>query len=129
ILRRATLDQDVANKHFGPAGGGAPRSPLLATWMISKGHLEKTGRELALSVEELTQDLHDWPTGHFVIRQRESDALTEKLRHFESRNLSTAERKQRIALRKELRILTDAEERDVRGVKLMLTDPVCAAAR
>lgn len=123
ILRRATLDQNVANKHFGPAGGGAPRSPLLATWMMSNGQLEKTGRELALSVEELIQDLHDWPTGHFVIRQRESDALTEKLRPFESRNLSAAERRQRITLRKQLRILTEAEERAVRGVKLMLTDP------
>jgi hypothetical protein len=29
IVRRATLDQSVADKHFGPAGGGAPRSPLL----------------------------------------------------------------------------------------------------
>jgi hypothetical protein len=80
IVRRATLDPQVADKHFGPSGGGAPRSPLLATWMISKGKLEKTGAELELSVKELTQDLHDWPTGHIVVRQRESDALLEKLR-------------------------------------------------
>jgi len=32
IIRRATLHEDVANKHFGP-GGGAPRAPLLATWV------------------------------------------------------------------------------------------------
>ena len=73
IVRRATLDPSVADKHFGPAGGGALRSPLLATWMMSNGKLEQTGEELALSVEELTHDFHDWPKGHFVIRQRESD--------------------------------------------------------
>ena len=123
IVRRATLDRNVADKHFGPAGGGAPRSPLLATWMMSKGRLEKTGEELALSIEELIQDFHDWPTGHFVIRQRESDALIEKLRRYESRNLSDDERKQRIALRKQLHVLSDAENRAVRAVTWMLTDP------
>jgi hypothetical protein len=123
IVRRATLDRNVADKHFGPAGGGAPRSPLLATWMLSKGRLEKTDEELALSVEELIQDLHDWPTGHFVIRQRESDDLTEKLRRYEGRNLSNNERKQRITLRKQLHVLSDAEERAVRAVTWMLTDP------
>lgn len=96
ILRRATLDPQVANKHFGPSGGGAPRSPLLATWMMSKGKLEKTGKELELSVKELTQDFHDWPTGHIVVRQRESDDLLERLRAFEGRKLSNTERRKRI---------------------------------
>jgi hypothetical protein len=122
ILRRATLDRSVADKHFGPAGGGAPRSPLLATWMMSNGRLEKTGAELALSVEELIQDLHDWPTGHLVIRQRETETLMEKL-HYENRDLSNKEREKRIALRKQIRVLTEAEERAIRGVTLMLTDP------
>jgi Restriction endonuclease len=126
IVRRATLDRHVAEKHFGPAGGGAPRSPLLATWMMSDGHLEKTGTGLALSVEGLTQDLHNWPSGHFVIRQRESDALIEKLRRYEGRALSNEERSKRITritLRRELRKLTDAEDRAIRGVTLMLTEP------
>jgi hypothetical protein len=123
IVRRATLDRNVADKHFGPVGGSAPRSPLLATWMMSDGRLEKTGAELALSVEELIQDFQDWPTGHFVIRQRESDALTEKVRTYENRILSNDERTRRVFLRKELRLLTDAENRAMRGVRLMLTDP------
>lgn len=123
IVRRATLDPSVADKHFGPAGGGAPRSPLLATWIMSKGKLEKTDEELVLSVEELTQDLHDWPTGHFVIRQRESDKILEKLRSYEGRSLSTAERRKRVTLRNKLRLLTDAEVLAVRAVNLMLTDP------
>lgn len=123
IVRRATLDSQVADKHFGPSGGGAPRSPLLATWMMSNGKLEKTGAELELSVKELTQDLHDWPNGHIVIRQRESDALLEQLRYFEGKKLSDKERKERIRLRDDLSALTDTENKAVRGIMLMLTDP------
>jgi hypothetical protein len=127
IVRRATIDSSVADKHFGPAGGGAPRSPLLATWIMYDGKLEKTRDELALSVTELVQDLHDWPTGHFVIRQRESDEIRKKLRIYEGRGLSTAERRARVALRKELHALTDAEDRAVRAVNLMITDPELSA--
>lgn len=122
IVRRATLDHAVANKHFGMADGSA-RSPLLATWFTSQGKLEKTGRELAVSVQELAQDLHDWPTGHMVVRHRETDDLVGKLRHFEGRQLSLAQREARIALRKPLRAMTDAEARMARGVVLMLSDP------
>ena len=123
IVRRITLDLHVANKHFGPSGGGAPRSPLLATWIMSKGKLEKTGAELELSVKELIQDLHDWPTGRIVIRQRESDELLKQLRPFEGKKLSDKERKERIKLRDDLRALTVAEKDAERGLILMLTDP------
>lgn len=126
IVRRATLDHWVADKHFGPSGGGAPRSPLLATWMMSNKKLELTGAELELSVTELVQDIHDWPDGHIVIRQRETDTLLEQLRPFESKHLSTAERKTRIRLRDDLRVLTDAEHDAARGVMLMLTDPLAS---
>jgi hypothetical protein len=124
IVRRATRDPQVANKHFGPAGGGAPRSPLLATWMMSNGKLELSGGDLELSVAELVQDLYDWPDGHIVIRQRESDALLETLRHFEGRDLTTEQRKERVALRTQLQKLKAAEALAVQGVMLMLTDPV-----
>jgi hypothetical protein len=123
IVRRATSDSDVANKHFGPTGGDTPRSPLFTVWMMSGGVLEKTGRELELSVAELAQDLRDVPTGHFVIRQRESDAIVEKLKAFERPGLSSAQRQERISLREELRILTDREARAVHGVRAMLADP------
>ncbi|MBF0147129.1 MAG: hypothetical protein HQL85_13265 [Magnetococcales bacterium] len=123
IVRRATLDPHVAEKHFGPSGGGAPRSPLLATWMMSKHKLEKTGDELELSTKELIQDLHDWPSGHIVIRQRESDALLEQLRSYEGRKLTTNDRKKRIKLRNDLHILTDAETKAAQTIKFMLTDP------
>jgi hypothetical protein len=123
IVRRATSDSDVADKHFGPTGGDTPRSPLLTVWMMSGGVLEKTGRELELSVAELAQDLRDMPAGHFVIRQRESDAIVETLKAFERPGLSPAQRQQRINLREKLRILTDREARAVHGVGAMLTDP------
>jgi hypothetical protein len=105
-------------------GSGAPRSPLLATWMMSQGKLEKTGTELKLSVKELIQDLHDWPTDHVVVRQRESDALLEKLRAFEGKTLTNKERNQRIKLREELGRLTDAEDEAARAIMLMLADPI-----
>lgn len=123
IVRRATLDPDVADKHFGPIGGGTPRSPLLAVWMMSGGVLDKTGRELELSVAELAQDLRDMPSGHFVVRQRESEAIVETLKAFEGPGLSQSQRQERINLREKLRILTDREARAVDGVRAMLTDP------
>jgi hypothetical protein len=124
IVRRATLDPKVADKHFGPAGGGAPRSPLLATWIMSHGKLLKSGLELELSVKELVQDLHDWPNGHIVIRQRESDDLLEKLRSFEGKVLSNDRRQARIKLRDELQKFSDAEKFAEQGILFMLTDPV-----
>ncbi|WFU52541.1 hypothetical protein QA639_22850 [Bradyrhizobium pachyrhizi] len=126
IVRRATSDPDVADKHFGPTGGNARRSPLLAVWMMSGGALEKTGRELELSVAELEQDLRDMPAGHFVIRQRESDAIVEKLKAYERPGLSVAQRQERINLREKLRVLTDWEMRAVEGVRAMLTDRLIA---
>lgn len=122
IVRRATLDPHVADKHFSPSGGGAPRSPLLATWMLSGGKLEKTAVELELSVTELSQDLRSWPTGHIVIRQRETDNLLEALRKFEGINMSEKKRRERIELRDRLRALTDVERDAQRGVMFMLTD-------
>ncbi len=122
IVRRATTDSDVAAKHFGPSGGDSPRSPLLGVWMMSGGVLEKTGQELELSVAELAQDLRDMPVAHFVIRQRESDSIVEKLKAFERSGLSPGQRQQRINLREELRNLADREARAVRGVRAMLTD-------
>lgn len=128
ILRRATRDPAVMAKHFAPIGAQAPRSPLLATWFMSHGRLEKGGDDFALDVVELSQDLHDWPTGHFVIRQRESDELLAELGRYEDRQLSTEERRNRIALRTELRAHTDLEARAVQAVTAMLTDPDLVAS-
>ena len=123
IMRRATLDSSVMAKHFAPVGAQTPQSPLLATWFMSGGRLEKSGDDLALDIAELSQDLHDWPTGHFVIRQRESDALLTELRDYHGRQLSTDERRSRIALRNDLQGHTRIETRAVDAVRAMLTEP------
>ena len=123
VVRRAKLDSAVMAKHFGPSTGAGARSPLLATWFMAEGRLEMTDDDLALAVAELSQDLRDWPTGHFEIRQRESDALLSRLREFEGRMLSKPERETRINLRRKLRTLTNTEERAVRAVRVMLVDP------
>lgn len=123
LLRRAALHPLVSDKHFGPSGGGAPRSPLLATWIMSGGKIELAGKELELAVRELALDMHDWPTGHIAIRQRESDKLLEELRKIEGKKLSFALRRRRIELREELRQLTEEERFAEQGIKLMLTEP------
>ena len=122
-MRRATLDSAMMAKHFAPVGARTPRSPLLATWFMSSGQLEKSGDDLALDATELSQDLQDWPTGHFVTRQRESDALLTELRQYEGRQLSTDERRARIALRNDLQVRTHIEAQAVQGVRPMLTEP------
>ena len=123
IVRRATRDPAVADKHFGPTGGGAPRSPLLATWMMSNGVLEKNGQELELSVRELVHDVIDWPTGHIVIRQRESEALLQQLCAFDGKALSVSDRKKRLETKDALRVKTNAEKNAGRGLDLILRDP------
>lgn len=123
IVRRATRFAAVADKHFGPTGGGALRSPLLATWMITNGRLEKTGEELELSVRELVHDVADWPNGHVVIRQRESDLLLEQLRAFEGRDLAKPDRKKRLEIKDALRVRVNAETNARRGLDLLLRDP------
>lgn len=123
LARRASLHPQVSDKHFGPSGVGAPRSPLLATWMMSGGKIVLTEQELELCVQELALDFHDWPAGHIAVRQRESDVLAESLRALEGNKLSVPSRKQRIKIRNDLRRLVEEERFAERGIKLMLTDP------
>jgi hypothetical protein len=119
IVRRATLHESVANKHFG-GSGGAPRSPLLATWFSSNGKLELNEWELKIAVTELAQDLQDWPTGHIAFRQRETDALLDQIHAFVGRDLTLDEREERIRLRKKLRRMTDREARIVKGLQMAI---------
>lgn len=122
ILRRATKDACVADKHFGP-NGGAPRSPLLGTWYTNNGRLEKTRAALSLDFRELWQDFQDWPSGHIVIRARETDALIEKIAALGENPKSTAVREQRFDLREQLRILRQREAATQDGVARMCTMP------
>lgn len=122
IVRRVTLQQEVAAKHFG-AINGAAISPLLATWFVNQGKLEMKGENFDLAVQELALDMQDWPRGRIVIRQRESDALLEKIKSFYGDALSFKRRKERLALRKQLRSRVEDEHAVARGLSLIFTDP------
>jgi len=126
IVRRATLREAVADKHFG-GSGGAPRSPLLATWFSSKGKLELKDREFKIAVTELAQDLHDWPSGRIVFRQRETDALLETIHAYVGRTLTLDERAERVKLRERLRQMKNLETRIIHGLKLMLADKLISS--
>ena len=126
ILRRATRHLDVADKHFG-ARGGAARSPLFGTFYLDKGRLEVAGRQIDLDIQDMVQDFQDDPSGHIVVRQRESDVLLETIAALGSPPRPRAARKKRVELREELRWLKRREARAVAGVKLMMTDPEMTA--
>ena len=126
IVRRATLHSAVADKHFGP-GGGAPRSPLLATWFASGGRLELAGKELNLTCRELAHEFVDHPEGRLVLRQRESDDLVAQLASYDGRQLTIAERSARLDLRDKLARKEAVEKRLSRGLKLILADPTVAS--
>lgn len=120
ILRRALKDPQVADKHFGPKGS-ASRSPLLGTWYTTHGRLEKTSAELSLDFQELWEDFQDWPNGHIVIRDRETDSLNQEIAALGDSPQSTSQREQRLALRQQLRGLKRREEAAQEGVARMCT--------
>jgi len=120
IVRRVTLYERVARKHFGGFGSAELVSPLLATWYAKGGKLELAETEWKLSVAEVAEDFFDWPNGHLVVRQRETDALTLKLQDLIGRKESVALRMQKLQLRKELRRMMMMEQRVEGMVKMIL---------
>lgn len=119
IVRRATRHEQVAKKHFTGYGSADLVSPLLATWYTTGGRLELSAEEWSLSVSELAEDFFDWPNGHIVARQREVDALVQSLHELIGREESTSRRKQRVAMRQELRRLV-LKERYVQKIIKMI---------
>ncbi|WP_188130042.1 restriction endonuclease [Roseovarius litoreus] len=120
ILRRALKDPQIADKHFG-AKGSASRSPLLGTWHTTQGQLEKNSTELSLDFQELWEDFQDWPNGHIVIRDHETDNLIQKIAALGEGPHSKERRKERLALRQQLRVLRRREEVAQEGVARMCT--------
>lgn len=126
IVRRVTLQPEVAAKHFG-AVGGVPPAPLLATWITKQGALELSGSDFDLAVKELILDLHDHPNGRVVIRQRETDSLIEELRVLDSADSTLMEtRLRRIELRRKLNKNIAEEYAVARGIIFMLSNPTVA---
>lgn len=118
ILRRSLKDPQVAEKHFGPKGS-ASRSPLLGTWQTTQGQLEKDSAELSLDFQELWEDFQDWPNGHIVIRDRETDDLIERIAAIGESPHSKEKREERLALRQQLRVLRRREQAAQDGVMHM----------
>ncbi|NOB36308.1 hypothetical protein GTF64_17185 [Roseobacter sp. HKCCD8421] len=122
ILRRALKDPQVADKHFGPRGSKS-RSPLLGSWYTTHGQLEKTRLELSLDFQELWEDFQDWPSGHIVIRDRETDDLKQRIAALGDINQVEVEREERLALRRQLRGMQQRERVAEEGVARMCTMP------
>ena len=121
IVRRVARHDEVARKHFPLGGREDSFSPLLATWYTRDGKLETTGEEWALSVRELGEDYHDWPSGHVVIRQHEADSLVAKLRGI--RGTSNKDREHKLQLRRELRYMHGQESRIEQMIRRLYTHP------
>jgi hypothetical protein len=121
IARRVTRYEQVAKKHFPGFGSAELVSPLLATWYTSRGKLELTGEEWNLAVGEAAEDFFDWPGGHIVVRQRETDTLSQELQELVGAQRSTALRSRTLKLRQKFRRMLVAERQVEATIKLILS--------
>lgn len=121
IVRRVARYDDVARKHFPLGRRENSFTPLLATWYTRDGKLEATGEEWAISVRELGEDYQDWPSGHVVVRQRETDDLVTKIRGVQG--TSNKDRKHKLKLRRELRYMREKERRIEQTIRRLYTLP------
>ncbi|BBB62016.1 hypothetical protein UNDKW_3743 [Undibacterium sp. KW1] len=122
LSRRVTLNKVVADKHFG-ATDGSTQSPLLASFFVKDGKLQLTEEALDIVVSELLLDYQDWPKGHVVVRQLESDELAEEIKRVEVGSLTNSKRKKRIYLRTKLLKLRKKEVRIATALRFFFTTP------
>jgi hypothetical protein len=119
LVRRATRHQNVAAKHFGSYSSGSA-SPLLATWWASAGNLLLNDRQLAIAIRELIHDLHDYPAGRIVFRQKESEDLIFQIKKLQATEGHSLEGREAIAdLRDKLKVQRDRESAVVAGLMLL----------
>jgi hypothetical protein len=121
IVRRVARYDEVARKHFPLGGADNSFSPLLATWYTRDGKIEVTNEEWTLSVGELGEDYQDWPSGHVVVRQRETDDLASSIRGIQG--TSSKNRKHKLGLRRELRWMLEKERRIEQTIQRLYTHP------
>lgn len=119
IVRRVARYDEVARKHFPLGTRENSFSPLLATWYTRDGKLEATGEQWVLSVRELGEDYQDWPSGHVVVRQRETDDLVKKIRDMQG--TSNNDRMHKLKLRRELRYMREKERRIEQTIRRLYT--------
>lgn len=122
IVRRVARFDQVARKHFPFGGGKNEFSPLLATWYTDGGTLELANRDWHLAVSEVGEDLHEWPTGRVVVRQRETDAMMAKLQKMDKKPASPQGRAAKIELRRKLRYLLEKERRVQDTIRMLYSN-------
>ncbi|WP_336151301.1 hypothetical protein [Acinetobacter ursingii] len=111
IVRKVALYDQVAKKHFSIGSSEHKFSPLHAIWYTNQGKLELTGLEWQLAVEEVSEDFAEWPSGHIIIRQRETDELLKQRQEIESLSRNVNQRKKLLLLRRELRYALQRERK------------------
>jgi hypothetical protein len=109
LIRKIILFPIVARKHFAVSANTNEFSPLLATWYTSSGKVELPGEEWSIAVRELAEDFYDWPTGHVIIRQRETDKLIDNINSLELNLIQENSRNERLKLRQTLRRMKESE--------------------
>nr|WP_313257048.1 hypothetical protein [Serratia bockelmannii] len=109
IIRKVALYPMVAKKHFSVGSTLNEFSPLLSTWYTVDGKVELGNKEWSIAVRELFEDFYDWPTGHVILRQRETDELIKKINGLENGFVQGATREGIVELRKELRRMKEVE--------------------
>ncbi|WP_024527270.1 restriction endonuclease [Serratia fonticola] len=109
IVRKIALYPMVAKKHFSVGANSNEFSPLLSTWYTSGGKLELADEEWSIAVRELFEDYYDWPTGHIIVRQRETDELINKINKMAVESIQKNIRIERLELRKKLRRMKERE--------------------
>jgi hypothetical protein len=125
ILSHATLYPRVVAKHFG-IQVAQDREPLLAVWSAINGGLDVSDEELDTRCQELVHEVHHYPHGRILVRQRESDAIEQQLMTYLGKTLSILQRKQRLHILDQLGARERREARIAQGLRLLFTDPSVA---
>lgn len=110
IVRKISLYPLVASKHFSLGANSNEFTPLLSTWYTSNSKIELANEEWSIAVRKLFEDFYDWPTGHIVVRQRETDKLIEEINEIDIAPKQIDIQIKRLELRKKLRRMKENEK-------------------
>ncbi|ENU24161.1 hypothetical protein F993_01477 [Acinetobacter proteolyticus] len=80
IVSRLSICNKTIKKHYNIGSDENYFSPLISTWYIKNDKIELNGDNWTQEVKKCCLDFYDYPNGHLVIRQRETDVLLKKLK-------------------------------------------------
>ncbi|HDR2861748.1 TPA: restriction endonuclease [Enterobacter asburiae] len=109
IVRKISLYPLVASKHFSLGVNSNEFTPLLSTWYTKDSRVELANEEWSIAVKKLFEDFYDWPTGHVVVRQRETDKLIEEINGIDMTSKETDTQIKILELRAKLRRMKENE--------------------